>query len=54
MVETVKRIVFFLGNDPSGQFMSCASNGRTPQKSMRSKDETNFEAVGVIVGNSEE
>lgn len=54
MVETVKRIVFFLGKDPSGQFMSCASNERTPQKSMRSRDETNFEAIKIIVGNSEE
>lgn len=54
MVETVRRIVFFLGKDPSGQLMSSANNGRTPQESMRSRNETNFEVIKIIVGNSEE
>lgn len=49
MVETVKMIVFFLSKDPSGQFMSWANNGRTPQKSMRSRDEMNFEAIKIII-----
>lgn len=52
MVETVKRVVSFASEDPSGQFTSCAYSGGTPQKIMRSRDEMNLKAirVAVIVG----
>lgn len=52
MVETVKRIVSFVSEDPSGQSRPCANSGRAPQKSTRSRDVMNFEAIeaAAIVG----
>lgn len=46
----MKKIVFFVSEDPSGQSISCANSGIIPQKSMRSMDVPNFETIKVIVG----
>lgn len=50
MVEIVKRIVFFVSEDPSGQSTSCANSGMILQINMRSRDVPNFEAIKVIIG----